>query len=125
MSKVHIKMLSEDALSYLKKNSASVAKKVIDNATNGWIYSDFPQPMFVENEIELKIGNSKIINSKDLKEQHYKLLPNTDFIMNNTFWVGVYPALNKKDLDKTSLIMHKYFSNWQMKQKHLGYFHNG
>ena len=69
------------------------------------------QPMFVENEIELRIGNSKIINSKELNEKHYRLLPNTDFIMNNTFWVGVYPALNEKDLDKTSLIMHKYFSN--------------
>lgn len=69
------------------------------------------QPMFVENEIELRIGNSNIINSKELNENHYKLLPNTDFIMNNTFWVGVYPALDKKDLDKTSFIMHKYFSN--------------
>ena len=42
------------------------------------------QPMFVENEIELRIGNSKIINSKELNEKHYRLLPNTDFIMNNT-----------------------------------------
>lgn len=51
MSKIHIKMLSEDALLFLKKNSAQVAKKVIDNATNGWIDTEFPQPMFVEKSL--------------------------------------------------------------------------
>ena len=53
MSKIHIKMLSEDALMYLKKNSAQVAKKVIDNATNGWITTEFPQPMFIEKKFEI------------------------------------------------------------------------
>lgn len=53
MSKIHIKMLSEDALMYLKKNSAQVAKKIQDNATNGWISNDFPQPMFVEKKFEI------------------------------------------------------------------------
>jgi len=37
-------------------------------------------------------------------------LPNTDFIMNNTFWVGIFPALGKKELDKTSDLIHKFIS---------------
>lgn len=95
------KYSKQELVKYLEENGIGTRQLFAGNMLR--------QPMFVENEIELKIGNSKIINSKDLNEQHYKLLPNTDFIMNNTFWVGVYPALNKKDLDKTSLIMHKYF----------------
>lgn len=66
------------------------------------------QPMIVENDIDLKIGNSAIINSKNLSDEHYSLLPNTDFIMNNSFWVGVFPALGEEELDKTSSIIHKF-----------------
>ena len=66
------------------------------------------QPMIVDNDIQLRIGNSRLLNSKDLTEEHYKLLPNTDFIMNNTFWVGVFPALSEKELDKTSDLIHKF-----------------
>lgn len=67
------------------------------------------QPVFVDGEIDLKIGNSDIINSKYLTEEHYKMLPNTDYVMNNTFWVGVFPALGEKQLDKISELIHKYF----------------
>lgn len=67
------------------------------------------QPMFTNNSIDLRIGDSKIIKSKDLTENHYMLLPNTDFIMNNTFWLGVYPAIDKKELDKVSDLIHNFF----------------
>ena len=97
------KYSKQELVKYLEENGIGTRQLFAGNMLR--------QPMFVENEIELKIGNSKIINSKYLNEQHYRLLPNTDFIMKNTFWVGVYPGLNKNDLDKTSLIMHKYFSN--------------
>ena len=66
------------------------------------------QPMLVENDINVRIANSGIINSRDLNETHYQMLPNTDFIMNNTFWVGVFPALSEKELDKTSELIHKF-----------------
>ena len=54
MSKIHIKMLSEDALIYLKKNSELVAKSVSENVSNEWIYKTFPQPMFVEKKFEIE-----------------------------------------------------------------------
>ncbi len=58
------------------------------------------QPMIVDNDVDLRIGNSELINSKELTEEHYKLLPNTDFIMNNTFWVGTFPALGDEEIDR-------------------------
>ncbi|MFA5948310.1 MAG: lipopolysaccharide biosynthesis protein RfbH [Candidatus Gracilibacteria bacterium] len=42
------------------------------------------QPYFVENKIKYRTVGS---------------LGNTDFIMENTFWIGVYPGINKKHID--------------------------
>ena len=69
------------------------------------------QPMFLDNDIDLRIGSSGIINSKDLNDEHYKLLPNTDYIMNNTFWVGVFPALGKKEMCRISDAVHEFFKS--------------
>lgn len=66
------------------------------------------QPMMVENEVTLRIGNSGLLKSKELTEKEYALLPNTDFIMNNTFWVGTFPALGEKELSKTSAVIHEF-----------------
>lgn len=60
------------------------------------------QPMFSESEIPLRICSSDILYSNHLNEEHYKMLPQTEFVMNNTFWVGVFPALGQKELDKTA-----------------------
>ena len=57
------------------------------------------QPAYVDNDIELRIKNSEILNSKNLTEEHYAVLPNTDTVMNSTFWIGVWPGLEKKQLD--------------------------
>ena len=54
MSKIHIQMLSDDALIYLKKNSDLVAKNVSDQSSNEWIYKTFPQPMFIEKKFEIE-----------------------------------------------------------------------
>ena len=64
------------------------------------------QPMLVDNDVNFRIGNSGIINSKDLTEEHYKMLPKTDFIMNNTFWVGTFPALGQDEIQRISNAIH-------------------
>ena len=65
------------------------------------------QPMFTEDEqIQFRIGNSNLLSSKDLNENWYKKLPNTDFIMNNTFWVGTFPALREAEISYISEIIH-------------------
>lgn len=66
------------------------------------------QPMMTENEVALRIGSSALLNSRDLGEKEFALLPNTDYIMNNTFWVGTFPALGEKELAKTSAVIHKF-----------------
>lgn len=58
------------------------------------------QPMIVDYDINFKVANSKLMNSRDLTEETYKMLPNTEFIMNNTFWVGTFPALGEKEITK-------------------------
>lgn len=35
-------------------------------------------------------------------------LPNTDKIMNNSFWIGVYPAMDKKEIDFMIEIIRKF-----------------
>ena len=66
------------------------------------------QPAFIENNINLRIKNSGIINSKELSDKHYKLLPNTEKVMNNTLWIGVWPELDKKNIN----IITKKFRNF-------------
>lgn len=85
---------------YLEKNGVGTRQLFAGNILR--------QPMFVEDEIQLRIANSPLINSMELCEQHYKLLPNTDFIMNNTFWVGIFPRLEEKHLDRISDLIHKF-----------------
>ncbi len=66
------------------------------------------QPMFVENNVELRILDSQILFSGSLTENEYSKLPNTDFIMNNTFWIGCYPGLGEQELSKTVEVIHKF-----------------
>ena len=68
------------------------------------------QPMIVENDVNFRIGNSSTINSKDLTEEHYKMLPKTEFIMNNTFWVGTFPALGEEEIIRISDIIHRFIN---------------
>ena len=99
--KSHNKFSKQKLVEFLEENGVGTRQLFSGNILR--------QPMFVENEIDLRIGTSELLNSKNLKDEHYNLLPNTDFIMNNTFWVGVYPQLEKKHMDKISRLIHSYF----------------
>lgn len=67
------------------------------------------QPMFVNDEqVQFRIGNSGLLSAKDLSEEWYKKLPNTDFIMNNTFWVGTFPALGEEEITRIANTIHAF-----------------
>lgn len=97
------KFKKQELVEYLEKNGVGTRQLFAGNILR--------QPYFVENEIKLKINNSEVLLSKDLTEEDYKKLPNTDYIMNNTFWVGIQPALGEKELDKTSELIHGFINN--------------
>lgn len=94
------KFNKQQLVEYLEKNGVGTRQLFAGNILR--------QPMMVEYDIPLRIGNSKLLNSKNLTENDYATLPNTDFIMNNTFWVGVYPGIGKEELDKTSDFIHTF-----------------
>ncbi|MFA5879847.1 MAG: lipopolysaccharide biosynthesis protein RfbH [Candidatus Margulisiibacteriota bacterium] len=57
------------------------------------------QPVFIDNHYPLKIGGSELLFSDLLTEAHFELLPNSEMIMNNTFWIGLWPGLGSKEID--------------------------
>ncbi len=98
--KAGAKFTKQELIEFLEENGIGTRQLFAGNILR--------QPMIIDNEIDFRIEDSELINSKNIEEKHYKLLPNTDFIMNNTFWVGVFPALTEKDLDKISKKIHEF-----------------
>jgi len=68
------------------------------------------QPVFVNNHFALKIRDSGLLYSDELMQEHYKILPNTEFIMNNTFWIGVWHGLEEKELNCILNIFEKFIN---------------
>ncbi len=90
----------QELVQFLEKNDIGTRQLFSGNVLR--------QPYFSENEIKLRILNSDILISKDLKEEHFKMLPNTEFIMNNTFWLGVFPGLQEKEINKIADTIHNF-----------------
>ena len=75
------------------------------------------QPMFTDDEqIQFRIGNSGLLNSKDLSEEWYKKLPNTEYIMNSTFWVGTFPALGEEEITRIADTIHSFIEQRKAEQ---------
>lgn len=66
------------------------------------------QPAYVDNDIKIRIRNSELLNTRNLEQKHYDMLPNSDKVMNTTFWIGVWPGLTKKDLEKVINVFEKF-----------------
>lgn len=77
----------EDLLRYLEENKIGSRLLFGGNLTK--------QPYFTEN--------------KDIKFRIVGNLANTDYIMMNTFWVGISQGIDKKMLDKTIGVFRSYF----------------
>ena len=66
---------------------------------------------------ENKIGTRLLFSGNLIKQPYmkninfkvHKNLNNTDFIMDNTFWVGLYPGLSNKILEYTVFIIKNFF----------------
>lgn len=94
------KFSKQELVEYLEKNAIGTRQLFAGNILR--------QPMMVEYDIPLRIADSSELSSKNLNEIHYTMLPNTEFIMNNTFWIGTFPALGEKELQKTSNVIHEF-----------------
>ncbi len=67
MNKINIKTLSDDALYYLYKNIDLVTSKIQTELNNKWIYTTFPQPMFITKKF--KIDDFTLEENPDSKDK--------------------------------------------------------
>ncbi len=58
------------------------------------------QPAYRSYNFKMRIKDSELLDSKDLQDKHYQMLPNSDVIMSQAFWLGLWPGLNTNDLDR-------------------------
>ena len=100
--------LREDKCNFTKQAMVEFLEKNGSGTRQLFAGNILRQPSFVENKIPLRINNGELIYSNELTELDYKKLPNTEYIMNNTFWVGVFPALGEKEITKISNVIHKF-----------------
>ena len=57
------------------------------------------QPVFVDNDIPIRIKNSALLSSDKIMQEHYAMLPETDKVMKQVFWIGVWPGVTRGDID--------------------------
>lgn len=84
------KISKMDLVKFLEENNIGTRQLFAGNLLR--------QPVFTDSDISLRIRNSELLNSRDLTEKHYAMLPNSDIVLNATFWIGVWPGLKKKQL---------------------------
>jgi CDP-6-deoxy-D-xylo-4-hexulose-3-dehydrase len=93
--KENVNFSKKDLVDFLEKSGIGTRNLFAGNILR--------QPVFVDDEIKIRIRNSDVLISSDLKEGHYALLPNTDVIMERSFWIGLWPGISENEI--------KYISN--------------
>ncbi len=66
------------------------------------------QPAYLDRSFKLRIKDSELLESKDLTDTHYAMLPNSDVVMKQTFWIGVWPGLRKDELEYMIKTIHDF-----------------
>lgn len=89
-----------DLVKYLEENGVGTRQLFAGNMLR--------QPCFIDSHIPLRIANSDLLWSDKLTENEYKLLPNTDIIMNSTFWIGLWPGLDSENIKEIINIFEKF-----------------
>ena len=69
------------------------------------------QPAFVDNAVKIRIRRSLLLLSDKLSDKNYETLPNTEYIMNNTFWIGVWPGITQEEILHIIKTFKDYFGN--------------
>lgn len=99
MSSIHIKIMNENAIAHLKKNIVTIVKMIQDNESNDWIYSEFPQPMFIEKKYEIE--DFELINNPESADkdidfsnsvmiyEHLNMLPRY-IVTSENFWLWMH-----------------------------------
>lgn len=90
----------QELVEYLEANAVGTRQLFAGNILR--------QPMMTESDVNFRVGNSGLLNSSEISDEIYAMLPNADFIMNNTFWIGCYPALNEIELSKVSALIRSF-----------------
>lgn len=99
MSKIYIKVMSEDALNYLKQNIERITSKIQENESNEWIYDEFPKPLFIEKKYQIndfdikdnKESKNKQIDLDDSIEIYKSLKQLPRYILTNQcFWLWLH-----------------------------------
>ena len=100
------------------------AQENSDPSWFGFLVSVKPDAPFSRNDLvkylnENKIG-TRLLFAGNIVKQPYMIgrnyrtvgsLINSDFIMNNTFWIGVYPGINDSMIDYVEFIIGDFISN--------------
>ncbi len=68
------------------------------------------QPVFLNNNIRMRIRDSKNLLSGRLLETNYKMLPNTDMVMERTLLIGTWPGISGKDIKYIIKTFKEFFS---------------
>jgi CDP-6-deoxy-D-xylo-4-hexulose-3-dehydrase len=88
----------KENLNFSKKALVDFLEKSGIGTRNLFAGNILRQPVFVDDEIKIRIRNSGVLISSDLKEEHYALLPNTDAIMQRSFWIGLWPGISENEI---------------------------
>ena len=66
------------------------------------------QPMMTDSDVPLRIGSGPLMSSCQLSEENYAALPNTEFIMEGTFWLGSAQNVDENDEREISRVIHEF-----------------
>lgn len=92
----------QEMVEYLEKHGVGTRQLFAGNLLR--------QPMITSSDSFLRIGAGPLIQGHSLTEEDCHSLPQADFIMNNTFWVGVAQNVTTEDMKKTSKVIHDFVS---------------
>ena len=119
-----------NSFNFLKKKLSVLNEELIltqetENSSASWfgfLITLKPESKYLRNEIvkylnQKKIGTRLLFSGNITKQPYMKKnnfrvvgdLKNTDLVMNNSFWIGVYPGLDFEKLDYVSNSIKNFF----------------